>query len=82
MKERRPSGASDDPRHPAVKPCERLSERAEWRRARAALCLPPAPTPRVSLPEGLGHCWQQASLPKAFNCDVTVFFFNFNSNCF
>ena len=36
-------GASDDPRHPAVKPCERLSERAEWRRARAAFCLPPAP---------------------------------------
>ena len=42
-KERRPRGASDDPRHPAVKPCERLSERAEWRRARAAFCLPPDP---------------------------------------
>ena len=44
-KERRPVGASDDPRHPAVKPCERLSERAEWRRARASGAFRPPRCP-------------------------------------
>ena len=60
-KERRPVGASDDPRHPAVKPCERLSERAEWRRARAAFCLPPAP-PRYWLRRMARPLWKRISV--------------------
>ena len=41
------------PRHPAVKPCERLSERAEWRRARASgVFRPPRP--------GTGHAGWRA----------------------
>lgn len=42
-KERRPVGASDDPRPRMEKACERLSEPPEPERARAFWCLPPAP---------------------------------------
>ena len=42
MKERRPVGASDDPRPRMEKACERLSEPPEPERARAFWCLPPA----------------------------------------
>ena len=47
MKERRPVGASDDPRPPAVKACERLSEPPEWRRARASGVFRPPRCPAV-----------------------------------
>lgn len=64
LKERRPVGASDDPRHPAVKPCERLSERAEWRRARAFWCLPPAPPRSSATPDGAIHQATRRALSK------------------
>ena len=41
-RERAPDGAANEPRHPAAQPCERLSERPEWRRARAS-CVFRAP---------------------------------------
>ncbi len=66
-RERAPDGAANEPPPSAVKHCERLSERAEWRRARASgVFRPPRPV--------LGFAgWRYSSghSPLSFKAAVT-----------